>query len=301
MSTCTKRPFPFRFTMWMIVLACILPALLTALYFYVVPQWPQAVRRPLFSLAKIVQFTLPILWLLVVRLVRGPAEQTPSDGTWRGAAQSGAHTLPQEPPARAGGERPLCGPSGGNLPADRNSSGKPPKTMGFAIATMLGVAFGLAVAVAILVGYRFLFAGHEQFRAAAGAIGHLLAGYRVASTTAFLVLGVFYSLAHSGLEEYYWRWFVFGQMRRGVSAVVAMIVSSAAFTLHHIVLLGYYFGWGSLLQLLFSLAVAVGGLFWAWLYHHGRSLWACWLSHLVVDAALFTAGYWMVAPLLESP
>ena len=33
------------------------------------------------------------------------------------------------------------------------------------------------------------------------------------SPAAFIVLGVFYALVHSLLEEYYWRWFVFARLR----------------------------------------------------------------------------------------
>ena len=32
----------------------------------------------------------------------------------------------------------------------------------------------------------------------------------------YAATGVFYALAHSLLEEYYWRWFVFGQLHRAV-------------------------------------------------------------------------------------
>ena len=41
---------------------------------------------------------------------------------------------------------------------------------------------------------------------------------------------------------------------------------SLGFMAHHVVLLATFFGWDSPLAYLFSLAIAVGGAFWAWLY-----------------------------------
>jgi membrane protease YdiL (CAAX protease family) len=35
----------------------------------------------------------------------------------------------------------------------------------------------------------------------------------------------------------------------------------------------------------------VGGMVWAWLYWRTGSIYAPWLSHLLIDAAIFTAGY----------
>ena len=59
-------------------------------------------------------------------------------------------------------------------------------------------------------------------------------------------------------------------------------------------ILGTYFGWTSPATWLFSLAIAIGGAAWAWLYHRSGSLVGPWLSHLLVDAAIFVIGYHLV-------
>jgi membrane protease YdiL (CAAX protease family) len=41
----------------------------------------------------------------------------------------------------------------------------------------------------------------------------------------------------------------------------------------------------------FAACVAVGGAVWAWLYQRTNSVYAPWISHLVVDASLFVIGY----------
>jgi membrane protease YdiL (CAAX protease family) len=43
-----------------------------------------------------------------------------------------------------------------------------------------------------------------------------------------------------------------------------------------------------------SAAVAVGGAMWAWLYQRSGSIYAPWLSHLLIDAAIFTIAFDMV-------
>src|SRR5262249_33041248 len=112
----------------------------------------------------------------------------------------------------------------------------------------------------------------------------------------FVLLASFVALAHSFLEEYYWRWFVFGRLRRHVSVPAAIVVSSAAFTLHHVCVLSVYLPgqfWTAVIP--FSICIGVGGAFWAWLYQRTESLYAVWISHILADAAIMVVGYDLLA------
>ena len=42
----------------------------------------------------------------------------------------------------------------------------------------------------------------------------------------YLLLAVFYSAIHSLLEEYYWRWFVFGRLSQLCKLPTAIAISS---------------------------------------------------------------------------
>jgi uncharacterized protein len=161
-----------------------------------------------------------------------------------------------------------------------------------------GFGFGLLVFVAMIVVYQHLLAPLSLLDSATVEIRRRLIELGVDSLARYLTLGVFYSLIHSLLEEYYWRWFVFGRLRRHVSLGLAITISSVAFAAHHVVVLGTYFGWLSPWTWLFSLSVAVGGAFWAWLYQRSGSLYGPWLSHLLVDAAIFLVGYDLASDLL---
>jgi membrane protease YdiL (CAAX protease family) len=161
-----------------------------------------------------------------------------------------------------------------------------------------GLAFGVFVVAAMLVLYHGWLEPAGRMDAPKGEIGGVLHRFEVDSLGKYLVLGAFVSLLHSLLEEYYWRWFVFGGLRQWVPLWAAVVISSLGFMAHHVLLLGKYFGGFTAETVLFSLAVAVGGAVWAWVYHRSGSLLGPWLSHLIVDAGIFLVGYQMVRGVL---
>jgi membrane protease YdiL (CAAX protease family) len=107
----------------------------------------------------------------------------------------------------------------------------------------------------------------------------------------FIAGAVFLSSLHAFLEEYYWRWFVFGGLRRFMPVTAAIVVSSLGFTAHHVILLASFFGALTLSAIFFSLCVAVGGAAWATIYHRSGSLLGPWISHALIDAGIFVVGF----------
>lgn len=167
-----------------------------------------------------------------------------------------------------------------------------PHSAGLAI----GAAFGAAVTVAGWLLFDLRLRDTSWFAAALGPIQAKVAGFGLDAGWKFLALAAFYSVFHSLLEEYYWRWFVFGQLRRVTSLGPAIVVASLGFMAHHVLVLSTYFGWWTAPTLLLSAAVAVGGAFWAWLYARTGSLYGSWLSHAIVDAGIFAVGYALLSP-----
>jgi membrane protease YdiL (CAAX protease family) len=133
---------------------------------------------------------------------------------------------------------------------------------------------------------------------------HILAKvqqFGLATRRGYLMLGLFICIAHSLFEEYYWRWFVFGWLKRHLPVPAAVALSAVGFTLHHIVILGVYFPqsfW--LLAVPFALCVGVGGGVWAWIYHRAGSLYAPWISHALIDTAILLIGFDMLAAHLQA-
>lgn len=161
-----------------------------------------------------------------------------------------------------------------------------------------GVLFGLGFGFLILGAMAALYyawlkpAGiMDATSAVAKEIQAKVLGMGINSPAKYWALGLFYTIVHSGLEEYYWRWFVFGQLRKVTTLNLAIALSAIGFTLHHILLLGTYFGYGNPVTWIFSFAITVGGIVWAWLYNKCDSIYPSWFSHMIVDAAIFIVGY----------
>jgi membrane protease YdiL (CAAX protease family) len=158
-----------------------------------------------------------------------------------------------------------------------------------------GMGLGLGLLAATLGLYHLglkpagVFAGP-----AADAIRQKIEGIGVRSPSRYFVMSIFYVVLHSLLEEYYWRWFVFGQLRLLTSLPAAIVISSLGFTAHHVCVVSHYFGWLSPMSFLLSLAVTAGGVIWAWIYHRTGSLYGPWICHAFVDAAIFIVGYDLV-------
>lgn len=168
---------------------------------------------------------------------------------------------------------------------------RPARRKWSATGLALGCGFGLAISIAMLALHFVWLKPSGWLDGPAEAIREKVAGVGISTVSQFLALSVFYSVCHSLLEEYYWRWFVFKRLQSLVPLMAAIAISSLGFMAHHVILLGTYFGYGSPLTWIFSASVAIGGAAWAWLYHRTDSLLGPWLSHCLVDAAIFLLGY----------
>ena len=157
-----------------------------------------------------------------------------------------------------------------------------------------GSLFGLGVLVAMCLLYYLWLKPIGLIGAgtpAGDAIRERVTGFGLRTPMLFILFGGFVSLIHSGLEEYYWRWFTFGQLARVIPKYAAVTVSGLGFMLHHIVILARFFGYLHSVTYIFSFGVAVGGMYWAWLYIRKDSIYAPWLSHAWIDIAVFIIGY----------
>ena len=90
-----------------------------------------------------------------------------------------------------------------------------------------GVAEGLALGVAVLEGTLLLYflwlkpAGY--LAAAVGPITTKAMALGMGTPARFVLGGVLLSSIHALLEEYYWRWFLFGGLRRFMPVSAAII------------------------------------------------------------------------------
>lgn len=163
-----------------------------------------------------------------------------------------------------------------------------------------GLGFGLLVTGAMFALFFGWLESTSVFAEAKANIEAKIAGLALDRLWKYVALGVFYSLLHSLLEEYYWRWFVFGQLEKLTSLGAAILISSLGFMAHHVIVLGAFFGFAAFITWFFSVSIAVGGAVWAWQYHRSGSLLGPWLGHLLVDAAIFAIGYQIARDVIGS-
>ena len=154
-----------------------------------------------------------------------------------------------------------------------------------------GVSFGATIAIATVLLYAIWLRPTGSLLAGVAPILQKVRGLGIDTPTRYIVWATLIALANSAMEEYYWRWFLFGRLRLFVPTWAAIALSSVAFAAHHVIILGTFFGWNSWPMVLFSISVAVGGGVWAWLYNRSGSLLGPWLSHILIDAAIFVIGY----------
>lgn len=153
-----------------------------------------------------------------------------------------------------------------------------------------GAASGLLVSLAILGGWLAIgrhFIDPATARATAQAAG--IGDWRL-----YLGFSLYICTVNAVLEEYVWRWFVFRKsetLLNGAGAG-AILLSAFLFTLHHGLALLAQFAWP--IALLGSLGVFVGGCLWSGLYLRYRSIWPGYVSHVLVDIAVFLLGAWMI-------
>lgn len=156
-----------------------------------------------------------------------------------------------------------------------------------------GILFGLAVVILMFLLLHSPVLSHENLRVLQSTLQLKIDSIGINSLNKFIFLGIFYGLLHSFLEEYYWRWFIYGNLRKLMRPNHANLTSSVAFSAHHLILLWVLFA-GEPICLPLTLAIALGGGFWAWQYEKTNSILSSWLSHLMVDAGIFLVGYQLV-------
>ena len=156
----------------------------------------------------------------------------------------------------------------------------PPRKGGFGVGVFSGVLLsGVILAAYFLLGDFFLDKG--MFLEKMRAIG-------LASLVAYTAGAVYWIGVNSVLEEYVWRWFVVRQSEKLFTPILAVVVSAACFTLHHILAMKVFMSWPATLAC--SLGIFVGGAVWSWIFVKYQSIWPGYVSHAIVDICVFGIG-----------
>ena len=151
-----------------------------------------------------------------------------------------------------------------------------------------GLLIGLAILAVMVIWMsspwsEFILAGGSGVRDKVRSLGFL---------DHFIPFAIFITVFHSFIEEFYWRWFVFGNLRRVVPLPLAHGIAAVGFAAHHLVVTCQYYPFWFALGL--AICVGIGGLIWSLLFQRYNSLLGPWICHLCVDAGLMWVGYQMI-------
>ena len=149
------------------------------------------------------------------------------------------------------------------------------------------IALGVGIYVVILGGY-FLVSPFFDFSKIAGA----LTTNAGVTKENFLYVSLYISFVNSFLEEFFFRGFVFTNLKQLSGRKLAYIFSATAFSLYHVAMM---IGWFSpTLFLLVMVGLAAGGMIFNWLNEKLDTIYCSWLTHMFANFAINTIGFMLL-------
>ncbi|MCR4312271.1 MAG: CPBP family intramembrane metalloprotease, partial [Candidatus Uhrbacteria bacterium] len=111
----------------------------------------------------------------------------------------------------------------------------------------------------------------------------------ISSIAIYWIAAIGISTVHSFFEEYYWRWYVVKGLETRLSPLASLLLGNFFFACHHYIVLSQFVTLP--LTILFGTLVGIGGCLWSWIYRRTGSLLGGWVSHVLIDLAIFAVGY----------
>lgn len=152
-----------------------------------------------------------------------------------------------------------------------------------------GVAAGLGIGMSLVMLVSWWLLGN---RLDASEIQAYVEPFGLLNPWMYFALFCYWVFINSVMEEYLFRWFIFEKFETFVDGKIAVILSALVFTAHHFI--GVVVMFPLPLAILASIGVFCGGAIWSWLYLRYRSIWPCYLSHAIVDVAMFGIGAYIL-------
>ena len=149
------------------------------------------------------------------------------------------------------------------------------------------IALGVGIYVVILGGY-FLVSRFFDFSQIAGA----LTNNAGVTKENFLYVSLYISFANSFLEEFFFRGFVFTNLKQHSGRKLAYIFSAAAFSMYHVAMMICWFS--PALFLLVMVGLVIGGMIFNWLNEKLDTIYCSWLTHMFANFAINTIGFMLL-------
>lgn len=108
----------------------------------------------------------------------------------------------------------------------------------------------------------------------------------------FLYVSLYISFVNSLLEEFFFRGFVFTNLKEISGRRFAYPFSALLFSVYHVAIMTGWFGLG--LNTLILASLAVGGVIFNWLNEKQDCIYVSWLTHMFANFAINTIGFMLL-------
>lgn len=143
---------------------------------------------------------------------------------------------------------------------------------------------GIGIFILILGGY-FLLSCFMDF---SGIVGALSENAGVGKGN-FLFVALYISFINSLLEEFFFRGFLFINLKKQLHRWQAYLISSLAFSAYHVaMMIGWYDLW---LFLLILVGLMIGGVIFNYLDENQETIYTSWFTHMFANFAINTIGF----------
>ena len=158
-----------------------------------------------------------------------------------------------------------------------------PKKKGFFAAVSLG-----ACIYGIIIGAYFLLSPVFDF----SNIADSLTKNAGVTKENFLFVSLYISFVNSFLEEFFFRGFVFSNLKSHSGKMMAYIVSASAFSLYHVAMMIGWFGVAPFILVMVGLIL--GGIIFNFLNEKLDTIYCSWLTHMFANFAINTIGFMLL-------
>ncbi len=104
----------------------------------------------------------------------------------------------------------------------------------------------------------------------------------------FIKVALYISFINSFIEEFFFRGFIFLNLKKLASRKFAYVFSATAFSIYHVAIMGSWFS--PALFIIAMLGLFVGGLIFNYLNEKSGNIYNSWLVHMMANLAINTVG-----------
>lgn len=107
----------------------------------------------------------------------------------------------------------------------------------------------------------------------------------------FLYIAIYISFINSLLEEFFFRGFIFLNLKKLIGRNISYLISGIAFSIYHVAIMGNWFN--PVIFVLALIGLFIGGVIFNYLNERNENIYNSWIVHMMANFAINTVGFIM--------